>query len=161
MRSSRHTIGIIGPLVVIMIFILSGLAVLVLSANAFEAASSSAADNYSFRTCSSYVIEKARQNDCESSLKVESIEGQDCLVLRHKSESPEDAAYTTYIYQYDGALREMVVAENAYFTMDMGREIADLDGMNIDKLSDNLYKMTLIDADGESYSVCIGERSGR
>ena len=64
--------------------------------------------NYETRTVSSYLEEKMNQNDVAGSVAVTSIGAFPAIAL---SETVNDTIYTTYIYCYDGYLREITVSD--------------------------------------------------
>lgn len=160
-KSSKHAIDLIFPLSVFFVFVVSAIAVLVLSANIYKNTTDISESNFEARTCSSYVLEKVRQSDTAGSLSAVNIDGTDCLVLEHAKESKDDVSYTTYIYEYENNLMELRLMDGAEFYPSVGTEIAPIDAFEINQLHDNLYKVTFTSDAGETYSINVGERSGR
>lgn len=160
-RTSRHAIDLIFPISVFFVFVVSAIAVLVLSANIYKTTTSISESSFEARTASSYVLEKVRQSDTIGAISTDTIDGSDCLILKHAKESPDDVSYTTYIYEYDNNLMELRLMEGADFDPSMGTEITPLNGFEILLLQDNLYKITFTSDSDDTYSINVGERSGR
>ena len=85
------------------------LAVLLLAANLYSSTTGQIQANDQNRTCLSYITEKIRQNDSKGAVSIQDIEGTRCLALRGNYNGVD---CTTYIYEYDGLLKELFLKMN-------------------------------------------------
>lgn len=113
-------------------------------------------DNYEVRTATSYVTEKIRQNDTDLGIRVEDLNGIDALAM---SEELEGNLYTTYIYYYDGYLRELFVSSDSVFDIESGQPIIEIGNMHIESLSDTSLVLTLTSTKGEDSVLYLATKS--
>ena len=101
--------------------------------------------NYGVRTTSSYIAEKIRQNDSDSAINISDLDGTPALsIVSHEG----DVSYTTHIYYYDDALRELVVTENSVYSLSSGQKIIDMLGFTPTYINDSLISIEVIDTNG-------------
>ena len=143
---NRHVIDFIFPLAVFFVFAASSFAVLVLSANIYNTQTKESNSNYVARTSLAYVNEKIRQND----------EGRDCLVLAGNSDG---IAYTTYIYEYDGSLKELFIRDGVSASLKSGKDIMELESFQMEEIEEGLFRFVFTDKDGRKSSSLVAERS--
>jgi hypothetical protein len=119
-------------------------------------------ENYEVRTTTSYLAEKLRQHDAAASVAVQDLDGVRALAL---SENAQGSTYTTYIYYYDGALRELLVAADASCTLSAGQSIVTLSAFSVEESGDGLLHITFSDSGGTaheqylSYSTPAGKEA--
>ena len=80
-RSRKHMIDFIFPLTLLLVFAVSALIVLLLSARIYAAQTEQADKNYQTTTPLSYITEKFRANDTYGVVSVEKREGMECLAF--------------------------------------------------------------------------------
>lgn len=114
-------------------------------------------ENYKSRTTSSYLAEKIRQNDSKDTITISDLEGVPALTL---TTSEEDIQYITYIYFYDGALRELVVTSNSVFTLASGQKIMEMQDFVPEFSNDSLLRVTVTDDNGEQQILYFTIHSG-
>jgi hypothetical protein len=107
-------------------------------------------ENYKSRTTSSYLAEKIRQHDTKDGITISNLEGVPALTL---TTSEEDFQYITYIYFYEGSLRELVVTEGSVFTLSSGQEIMEIQGFVPEFVDNSLLRAEVIDAKGKQYTL--------
>lgn len=95
--------------------------------------------NYEKRVSLSYVANKIRQNDKADSISIDTLNGENAVVIK---EVYDEANYETWIYYYDNAIYEMFTDEGIEFNLDDGMKILDVENFRIEMLNDNLYKFT-------------------
>ena len=71
------------------------------------------------------------------------------------SETVNDTIYTTYIYCYDGYLREITVSDGTTVLPGDGQKIIETNALAIDMVSSNLYCFTITDTTGYTYPLYI------
>ncbi len=84
------------------------------------------------RTASAYIRQKLRQGQDQGALRVDVLDGCDAIVLQQYL---GDDFYETYLYCYDGELRELMIRKGTgdSFAADSGTAIASMDAMSIEK----------------------------
>lgn len=154
--SNRHMIDIVFPLTLFFVFAASALIALILAANLYGNTADRLQINDQGRTVLSYVSEKVRQSDTGGSMEISEVEGIPCFTL---SAEYNNTGYTTYIYEYDGMLKELFIRSNAPVSLEDGMDITEIRSFSVNKKGDNLYQFTAIDSQGNESSLLISERS--
>lgn len=157
-KKQTHVIHTLFPLLLFFVFVMSALAVLVMSSNLYHNTVSDGTDNFSDRTCFSYVAEKIHQNDNDGAISVKKVDGTDCLVLSHKAENDGDYDYDTYIYLHNNNLKELSCLAGTDFTPEMGKDIAPLKDLTM-KEDDGLFLFEFVYPDGRCRRISVAERS--
>lgn len=147
-----HVIDAIFPIAVFFVFAASSLAVFMLSARIYDSTSSSATGNYSSRTAFAYIQEKVRQHDSNGGISAETIDGIDYLLLK-------DEDYTTYIYAYDGMLKELRLRDGVKASPESGLDITPVEDFSIGQTEEQLYHFDITVKDGNTFSIAVSERS--
>lgn len=109
-------------------------------------------ENYELRTAASYLREKLHQHDADNDISVTVLSGADALALGTQADG---RTYTTYIYYWDGALRELFVGEDAVYTPESGQEIIELNGFSAELVHTGLIRVTLTDTNGQEHSLFL------
>lgn len=118
----------------------------------YRATVSSMKQNSEVRTASSYLTEKVHLYDIDSGISITDFCGTTALAL---SESRDGETYTTYIYYYDGALRELPLNIHTNGAADAGNAIASLSGFDATWLKKNLLHITFTDTSGTQHSLIL------
>jgi hypothetical protein len=105
--------------------------------------------NYEVRTTASYLNEKIRQHDVDGQVNVTDFCGTSAITL---SEQMNDTTYTTYIYFYDGSMRELLVSDDSLYAPDAGQSIVSLAGFEAKLIRSGLIHVTFTDSEGNSHS---------
>lgn len=152
----RHVIDLIFPIALFFVFAASSLSVLILAANVYTSTTERLSINDENRTVLSYLSEKIRQNDADGAIHSVSIDGIDCLAL---SADYNGTACTTYIYVYDGVLKELFINDGIPVPLKEGRDIMQIASLSIEQLDDRIYLFTAVDSSGTESSLVASERS--
>lgn len=152
----RHVIDLLFPVALFFVFAVSSLSVLLLAADAYAAETSRAGVNDESRTALSYISEKIRQNDANGAMAIVSIDGTDCLAL---SAVYNGTPCTTYIYVYDGSLKELFINDGIPVPLKEGRDIIPVSSLSMERLEERVYLFTAVDSAGTENSVIASERS--
>ena len=112
--------------------------------------------NYEIRTVTSYLREKTRQNSSNSSISIENINCTNALCLKS---TIKDNVYNTYIYYYDGSLREMYIQDGTSFTLNLGQQIVTISGFDMVKTDDGLIIVTISDSFGGTTDMYLSSNS--
>ena len=139
-------------LALLTLFAATAFLLVLIGAKQYRYVTDSMNENYEDRTVSSYLTEKIRQNDTENAIAVVRLE--DTTALSITSEAA-DIQYITYIYYYEGSLRELVVTGNSVFTFASGQEIIALQGFTPSIINDSLLHISLTDTSGDSTDIYL------
>lgn len=153
---SRHVIDFIFPIALFFVFAASSLVVLILAADIYGSTTNQLQANDENRTALSYISEKIRQNDTGGALEIINIEGTECLAL---SADYNDVPHTTYIYEYDGMLKELFVRDDVSVSLEDGKDIMAISSLSISRIDDHLYRFITVDSQGRESSLVASERS--
>jgi hypothetical protein len=130
------------------LFALTASFLVLLEASQYRTTVDSMNRNYEVRTVSSYLAQKVHQHDTAAGVAVTDLDGVCALAL---SEDMQDARYTTYIYYYDGALRELLVGTDASYALGAGQSIVTLCAFSVEEVREGLLYVTFTDSEGISH----------
>lgn len=88
---------------------------------------------------------KVRQNDSDAAISVETINGTKALCLKN---TINDIVYNTFIYYYDGSLRELYVQDGSSYSLDSGQRIVEIGGLDMTETTDKMITVTITDTSG-------------
>lgn len=151
-KENKHIIDILFVLALFGIFVLSAVFLISIGANIYSATVKSMDNNFNSRTAVAYILEKVHQSDEEGSITVGDFEEYPSLIISSYS---NDKEYITYIYECEGALRELTVRSNVSLSPKAGQKILDVDSFNISMGSDNLISCSIRVNHDEDYDFNI------
>jgi len=142
--------------VLILFLLLSALSVSVIMAGSavYEKISANMDANYDRRVTFSYLATKIRQNDETGRIFLKQKDGVDMIAIK------ESESEMTYIYYFDGYIREIFVDADTAFELDWGDGIIQAEGFEF-AFVDNKYEieMSLTDSGGKVQTTKITLRS--
>lgn len=146
-QKQQSAADLIFSLTLFVLFALCALAVVASGANVYRSTVARMDENYATRTAVAYVGEKVRQADTgENRVALTTLAGTPALAVAR----PTDAGvYTTYLYYSDGALRELLCAENDRVDPAAGQVIAQLDEAGFAQVQPGLYRFYAVGAADE------------
>ncbi len=152
LHPSSHRIDAIFVIALFTVFAATAFLAVLIGARQYKETANHMNNNYEVRTATSYLQEKVRQNDSNSGIHV--VDFYDTKAL---SFSDFDGAelYTTYIYYYDGYLRELFVSEDAIYSPDSGQEIIAINNFSPELIKSNLLKITITNTRDESVPIYL------
>ncbi|MBS6195083.1 MAG: DUF4860 domain-containing protein [Clostridiales bacterium] len=152
----KHAIDLIFPIALFFVFAVSALAVILIAADIYRSNTSRSQERSQTRISLSYITEKIRQNDAEGMISIGSLGDRDSLVLKQEI---NDAVYVTYIYEYEGMLKELFIKDGVEPLPENGKDIIEISSFSMEQLSDGLFTFTAVSSSGLSDSITIGSRS--
>ena len=158
LHSSAHKIDTIFVVALFTVFAATAFLVVLIGAKQYQKTADNMNYNYEVRTAASYITEKIRQNDSSCDICVTTLSGVDALAI---STVENEKNYTTYIYYYEGWLRELFVSESAVFTLDAGQKIVEVSDFSAVFAGTDLLEITFTGTDGTSYPVYLAIHSSR
>lgn len=148
-----HTIDVLFPLAVFFAFAASAVMAILLAANIYGSAVAGSERMYNASTALSYIREKVHQNDAAGTVQVEQLGDVSALVMEQSYGGQE---YCTYIYAWEGGLRELFSRKDLAFDPNNGRYLLDIQGFFCQWASDHLLEIRCVDQDGAELKACIG-----
>ena len=156
---SRHNYSeLVFVIVLFLLFSLSALALVILGGNVYSGVLDRMDENYALRTPLAYVATKVRQGDARGAIRLDDALGTTALVL---TEDAGGESYETWIYYYDGALREYYVSQGLQFLPAEGMEVVETAGFTIEQEDDGLLRFTCTAADGGQTELAVLPRASR
>lgn len=122
-KRTAHTFDTVFTFLLLLAFLLFSLLVAGTGAAIYRKGSDSLNENYTSRTALAYLGEKLRQHDSENAVFFSEVDTCPALTLR---EQRDGQSYLTYLYYYDGALRELFTREGTAVQPEMGSAIVSL-----------------------------------
>lgn len=154
--NKKHTIDLLFPIALFFVLAVSSLIVVLLASNIYKNTTQMEQANYESRTSLSYVAGKIRQNDEHGAVSLGSFDGIDALVL---SQNYDGQSYKTYIYEYEGSLRELFIRDNVSAKASDGQAIMDVQDFKIEAIGDQIFQLSCIDTHGQKISTIAAVKS--
>jgi len=131
MKDERKTqsIGSLAALVLFAVFAVCVLAVLLTGAGTYRRLTERDQAAFDSRTAVRYVTTRVRQVDRAAGLSLRKIDSLDALVL---TEEIDGEPYETWIYCYDGQLRELFVRGGTQVQPESGETILAMESLTVD-----------------------------
>ncbi|MDR1705229.1 MAG: DUF4860 domain-containing protein [Clostridiales bacterium] len=141
----NNRIDTIFVLIVFCVFAAAALSSLMFGAGAYRAAVDKSQERYDERTSLFYIWSKVKNADEGGYVRVGAFYGADALII---GDPADEAAVNTYIYYYDGWLRELFGRADWDYSLD--------DGQRILELADGVLDFETLD----SGSIRVSDHSG-
>ena len=135
----KHTVDILFVISLFAVFALSVLMLTGTGARVYERIVNNMELNYNQRTSFSYLVNKIHQSDSEGRVDIGSFSGKDAIVI---TEEIDNVNYCTYLYYYDGSLKELFIRESQEMNPEYGTNIMELEDFKLTKYSNSLYQCT-------------------
>ena len=156
MKQEKHFIvDILFVLALFGVFAVSALTLVTIGADVYQHTVTDMSVNYESRTAVSYITEKVRQNDTADNVFLTTLEDVPALCM--VSQIEEDT-YCTYLYLYDGHLKELFMRQDSSLggqVLPAGTDIFKLDSLSMDYAADDLIRIMLTTPSGESHTFFI------
>ena len=146
----RHSISGLFTLILLLMFAFSTLSLVLLGSRIYRNGISFLNRNYTTRTAVAYVTEKIRQHDEEDCVFLSELDGIPALLLKDEIDGD---TFFTYIYFYDGALRELFMRSSSDPSPDMGSRIVVLDDFSVTASPELQDTLLIRAAGGEGHSL--------
>ena len=157
MNKTRTKMTDLLGLLVFAVFSLCMLALLLTGVKAYENMVHKGRESYDRRTAAQYLTTRVRQADRLGSVSLQRFGEQDALVF---AEVTEAVTYETWVYYYDGYLRELFVAAGGDFMPEDGEKVLAAQDLSIRQNGQQL-DVELTDPSGEVQTLNLYLRSGK
>lgn len=152
-----HTADVLFTLALFCVFAVSALAVVLVGADVYKRTAAGMETSFTSRTAVSYVAQKVRQSDESGAVSLTQMGGETALRLSRRMENGD---YFTYIYYYDGSLRELFCAADLTPSPEMGQPLLELDSFSIERAAQKgCLAFTATGADGETSRLILSLKS--
>lgn len=155
-KQEKHFIvDILFVLALFGVFAVSALALVTIGADVYQHTVEDMSVNYESRAAVSYIMEKVRQNDTADSVSLTTLEDVPALCMLSRIEGD---TYCTYLYLYDGHLKELFMREDASLggqILPAGTDIMELQEFSLSYAADDLIRVSLRTASGEAHTFYI------
>lgn len=156
-RQQRHIIDILFVLALFGIFALSAIFLITIGANIYGKTMTNMENNFDTRTALAYITEKVRQSDLENQISVGELDGCPALII---SSGTEDNQYKTYLYEYQGSLKELMMKQDIQLSPSAGQDILAVSDFELSPVNDRLVNCRITINDGQSYDLFISVHAG-
>lgn len=155
--SGRRPPDLIFILLLLCVLALGSFLFIVFGAEIYQSVTQKADQNAQLRTVLSYITTKVRQNDVPETVQLRNKDGITALVLKNEEEGQ---TYYTWIYEYDGYLREVYVDEQTEFDLSDGFSMIPSYGLELTPVGNNGITVKVYDQKGNSLETAVALRIG-
>ncbi len=156
LKQENHIIDILFVIALFCIFALSAIFLISIGANIYGKTVDHMESNFNGRTSFAYITEKIRQSDKAGSISVGELDGIPALLI---TESQGETQYVTYIYEYEGHLKELMVRRDTPLDPFAGQDIMEVNGFELTQIKDNLYSFNISTNEEETYHLYVNTKS--
>lgn len=155
MRKNRreHSIQILFPIALFLIFCCAALSVLLVSVRFYQNTAQRRFSNADARSAAAYVRELMHQNDAGFSLS--EFDGIPCICIERED------GYLQYVYLLDGTLRELYTKKGADVTPADGQVVMELAALSMEETQPGVYTVVCEDTSGNCRTVIVTKKSKR
>ena len=121
--SEGHSISGLFSFLLFLLFTACALLLIISGSKVYQNSLSHMEENFSSRTAIAYVTEKLRAYDTRGAISLTTVEEIPALCLR---ETTEEGEFSTYLYYYEGALRELFLRSSSAPSAQLGTAIVSL-----------------------------------
>ncbi len=147
-----HTVDALFVITLFLVFAVSVVMLTGTGARVYRNIVNSMTENYNSRTSFTYVINKIHQNDTEKAVALGEYDGLDAVLI---SEEVNNVNYCTYLYFYDGYMREIFTRYGSEFDPGLGTPLFALKDFDAVSVTDSLYRFDLTVPNGAKESLFV------
>lgn len=155
-KKQVHTVDFLFTMALFGVFAVTACFILLIGADIYQSTASNLGENSDAVTTMTYISEKIRQGDEADALSIETIENKQVLAL---SSEINDTAYATYIYEWEGQLKELYCRKDTSISLSGGETISTISSFEIEQVQDSLYRITVTDTKNRPYELWISTRT--
>ncbi len=152
----KHVIDFLFPLALFFVLTATSVALVVLASGTYSRQVQDSEDSFASRTALSYVTEKIHQADEYGAVYAGTFDRQDAIVIR---QTYSEQTYVTYLYEYDGYLRELFIQDGVDAKASDGRKILASDSFSFEETQDGLFHLYCTNKDGSISDTYVSIKS--
>lgn len=130
-KTKKHSMDSLFTFLLLLVFALFTLMLAAMGSAIYRNGMKHLNENYTSRTAIAYLSEKIRQHDAAGDIFLTEVEEIPSIGFR---DVIEEDSFITYVYYYDGALRELFVHQGTAPLAAMGNSIVELEAFEIREL---------------------------
>ncbi|MCL1849761.1 MAG: DUF4860 domain-containing protein [Clostridiales bacterium] len=138
------------------VFLFLSIGLVMMGGSVYRSVIKGSGENDQIRTTFAYLANQVRRADAYGGVEVGEWEGQQALLLNQDFGGWE---YITYLYYYDGALRELFVEKGTELDVEAGLPIVWLEGVGFEADERGLITVTALFEDGRSGQMLLSTRT--
>ncbi len=150
--NKRHTIDVLFVITLFAVFAMSIMTLTGIGASVYKKIETSMSENYDSRTAFSYISNRLRQSDTNGNISLGTYGGTDAVII---TEEINNVTYCTYLYCYDGHLKELFTRAGQEFDLGFGTDILELDAFSATYETDTLIRFELTPKDTDKETVFV------
>jgi hypothetical protein len=155
-KEKKFMVDFLFVITLFFVFALSALMLVMIGANVYKNTVNNMSVNFNNRTAFAYLTEKIRQNDSYDLVTTGEYKGLDALVL---TEIIDNTNYCTYIYLYDGHIKELFIKLGADIDPSAGQDILEAKDFSVSNVNDSLYKISIVTSDDVTIPLLVSTHS--
>jgi len=148
----KHMVDFLFVIALFFVFALSALMLVMIGANVYKNTVNNMSVNFNSRTSYAYITEKIRQNDSYESVSAGDYQGLDAIILKQVI---NDTDYYTYLYQYDGYIKELFIKEGADIDPSAGQNILEAKDFSVSSAGTGLYNIQIVTPDDVTIPLLV------
>ncbi|MEG0369295.1 MAG: DUF4860 domain-containing protein [Hungatella sp.] len=154
-ENQKGTISALFVILLFMVFVMSVFFTILIGAKVYENVNVRSERLYAGSVSLGYIANKIRQSDADGMVNLIDVEGTSVLELQQEIEGQR---YVTWIYAYEGYVRELFMRPDSGLALADGMPIVAEEGLSMTEEGDMLRVET---AGSEGGSILLSMRSGR
>ncbi len=155
----KHVIDLIFPIALFFVFAACSLIVVLMASNIYSSTTRDSETGFETRTALSYVTEKIHQSDENGDVSISEFDGLDALAIHQ--EFGGSKSYTTYIYEYEGSLRELFIQDGVNASASDGKEILKVKSFTMKQISTSILEFSCTSSEGDVLKTAVTVKSTR
>lgn len=152
----KHVIDFLFPLALFFVLTATSVALVVLASGTYSRQIQGSEDSFVSRTALSYVTEKIHQADEYGAVYAGTFDGQDAIMI---CQTYSEQTYMTYLYEYDGYLRELFIQDGVDAKASDGRRILASDSFSFEESQEGLFHLYCTNKDGSISDTYVSIKS--
>lgn len=152
----RHVVDLLFPLALFFVLAVSAVALVILASGQYSQQVTDSNATFSNSTALSYVTEKIHQNDENGNISLGTFDGQESLII---SQTYNEQTYITYLYLYEGYLRELFIQKDVQAAASDGRKILEVQDFSFEESQPGIILLTCSSDNGTSASTIVSIKS--
>lgn len=151
-KEQHHTVDVLFVITLFLVFAVSVVMLTGTGANVYRNIVNSMSENYDSRTSFTYVINKIHTSDTDGAVTLGTYDGLDAVLI---SEEVSNVNYCTYLYYYDGYMREVFTRYGSEYDPGLGTPLFELKSFKATPVTSTLYRFDIETPSGEQESLFV------
>ena len=139
------------------VFLFLSVGLVLLGSSVYRRVVADSQENDRLRTTLSYIANQVRRSDVEGNVQVGAFNGQEALLLSRDLDGIE---CITYLYYWDGSLRELFVEKGNELAPEAGLPVMPLENISFTLTANGLINVEALLEGGARAQLVLAPRSG-